>query len=122
MSTELLKEVLMPFSTKQLEVFNEATANCTDEQRLAVAKRMSEEKLPGDYRFTESQIKRFVTQESLSRLNWYPGIEINNGTATGTTDDRKIDALKERQYNAYRKSGMNESEASATSGFTPKAA
>jgi hypothetical protein len=114
-----LKEVLMPFNAKEVKYFNEATANCTDEQKLAVAKRMSAEKLPAGYQFTESQIKRFVTKESLSNVNWYPGININ-GTATETADERKTAAFKERQYNAYVSAGMSVTEASAMSGFKPE--
>ena len=124
MYTEL-KEVLIPFNAKELEYFNEATANCTEEQRLAVAKRMSDEKPPHGYQFTESQIKRFVTQESASKLNWYPNIKINNGGATLTEaehDAAKVVEFQERQYNTYRKSGMSEADASAMSGFKPRKA
>jgi len=75
MSTELLKEVLLPFNTKELEYFNEATANCTDEQRLAVAKRLSEEKLPEGWQFTKAQIERFIAQDGYSKINWFRGMK-----------------------------------------------
>jgi hypothetical protein len=118
MSIELLKEVLIPFSAKELEHFNEATSGCTDEQKIAVAKRMAEEQLPDGFRLTESAIRRLVARE---QVNWYPGININSeGHPSTATGEGKINELKERQYNAYRASGMSESEASATSGFTPK--
>jgi len=121
MYTEL-KEVLMSFNAKEREYFHEATANCTDEQKLAVAKRMSEAKLPDGYQFTESQIKRFVTQDSLSKINWYPNIKINSEGESTTDVDGKLKEFKERQYNAYRKNGMSEADASAMSGFKPKKA
>jgi hypothetical protein len=122
MYTEL-KEVLMPLSAKEVEYFNEATASCTDEQKLAVAKRMSGEQLPHGYQFTESQIKRFVAQESLSRVNWYPGINVNNGageTVNVSESQARLKAVQERQFKTYRKSGMSEVEASAASGFKPE--
>ena len=79
MYTEL-KEVLMPFNTKEVEHFNEATKDCSPEQKLAVAKRIAQEKLPDGWQFTESQIKRFVEEDSYSKINWFPTIKINNGS------------------------------------------
>ena len=121
MNTEL-KEVLVPLSAKEVEYFNEATAACTDEQKRAVAKRMVGEQLPDGYHFTESQIKRFVAQESLSSVNWYPTININNGaseTVNVSESEKKIESFRERQYKVYRASGMSEAEAISASGFTP---
>lgn len=122
MYTEL-KEVLKPLSAKEVEYFNEATATCTDEQKRAVAKRMVGEQLPHGYQFTESQIKRFAAQESLSGVNWYPTININNGagqTAAVSESEQVVEGFRVRQYNAYRKSGMSEVEASKASGHTPE--
>jgi hypothetical protein len=79
MYTEL-KEILMPFNTKEVEHFNEATKDCSPEQKLAVAKRIAQEKLPDAWQFTESQIKRFVEEDSYSKINWFPTIKINNGS------------------------------------------
>lgn len=118
MYTEELKEVLIPFNAKEVEHFNEATKNCTSEQKLAVAKRMREETLPVGWQFTESQIKRFVAQDSLSKINWYPGIDINNGTASAEqSDEKQIEGFKERQFKAYRASGMSEAEARSAAGL-----
>ncbi len=122
MYTEL-KEVLKPLSAKEVEYFNEATATCTDEQKRAVAKRIVGEHLPHGYQFTESQIKRFVAQESLSGVNWYPGINVNNGaceTVVVSESETQLEGFRERQYKAYRKSGMSEVEAGKASGFTPE--
>jgi hypothetical protein len=115
---EELREVLMPFNAKELENFNEATQNCTADQKIAVAKRMGEERLPSGFQFTESQIRRFVKQDSLSKVNWYPNIKIG-GEGDSAADVDGATVMKERQYNAYRTSGMSEAEASAMSGFTP---
>ena len=121
MSTELLKEVLMPFNTREIEYFNEATKSCTAEQKLAVAKRMSEEKPPDGYQFTESQIKRFVTQDRVGQANWYPGITINNDTPITESDSsnyvKRVQEFKERQYKAYRASGMSEAESRSLAGL-----
>lgn len=95
MYTEL-NEVFMPFNTKELDNFNEATANCTREEQVAIAKRISTERLPEGWQFTQSQIKRFVTEESLKNVR-YPGIKITSGTADAEQlDDQKIAALRER--------------------------
>jgi hypothetical protein len=113
-----LKEVLISFNTKELENFEEATKNCTSEQKLAVAKQIKEEKLPEGWQLTESAIKRLVTQDSLSKINWYPGIDINDGTASAEqSDDKQIEGFKERQFKAYRASGLNEAEARSAAGL-----
>jgi len=54
MYTETLKEVLMPFNSKELEHFNEATKDCSPERKLSVAKRIAQEKLPDGWQFTEA--------------------------------------------------------------------
>jgi hypothetical protein len=113
-----LKEVLISFNTKELEHFNEATKNCTSEQKLAVAKRMREEELPEGWQLTASAIKRLVTQDSLSKVNWYPGIKINDGTAsTEQADNQRLKDIKERQYKAYRAGGMSEADARGMAGL-----
>lgn len=116
MYTEL-KEVLMPFSAKEVEYFNEATKDCTDEARLAVAKRMAEVEGLEGWRLTEAQVRRFVAQESLSKVNWYPTIKINGAGDSATNADVKIKEFKERQYEAYRAGGMSEAEARAVAGL-----
>ena len=113
-----LKEVLMPFNAKEVEHFNEATRNCSTEQKLAVAKLMREEKLPDGWQFTESQIRRFILHDSLSKINWFPGIEINNGTSPiEHFADKQLEGFKERQFKAYRASGMSEAEARSAAGL-----
>jgi hypothetical protein len=116
MHTEL-KEVLIPFNAKEVEYFNEATAYCTDEQKLAVAKLMSEAELPDGYQFTESQIKRFVAQESRSKVNWFPNIAIKSKGSSATDAEGRIKELKERQFKLYRESGLSEAEARVAAGL-----
>lgn len=116
MYTEL-KEVLMPFNVKEVEYFQEATKDCTSEQKLAVAKRMREEKLPEGWQLTESAIKRLAAQDSLSKVNWYPGIKINNETEPIIDTGSKLQDFKERQYDAYRASGLSEAEARSAAGL-----
>lgn len=116
MYTEL-KEVLISFNTKEIEHFEEATRDCTSEQKLAVAKRMKEEKLPNGWQLTESAIKRLAAQDSLSKVNWYPGIKINKETEPITDTGSKLEQLKERQFKAYRASGLSEAEARRAAGL-----
>lgn len=119
---DIIEKVLIPGNAKELEYFHEVTATCTDEQKRAVAKRMVEEKLPEGWQFTKAQIERFAAQESPSKVNWYPTIELNNDGTPPTEAEQnqaKVNEFKERQFKAYRATGMNEAEASAMSGFKP---
>ena len=117
MYTEELKEVLIPFNAKELEHFSEATKDCTTEQKLAVAKRMTEVKLPEGWQLTESAIRRLVAQDSLSKVNWYPGIKINNETEPISDTASNLKDIKERQFKAYRASGISEAEARSMAGL-----
>ena len=115
MYAELLKEVLMPFNAKEVEYFDEATKSCTDEQRLAVAKLMSEAKPPEGWQFTAAQIKRFVAQDSLSKVNWYPGIRTNNSPPPICESDSSTDAQQAKAYRALSDRLMADA-----CGFTPE--
>ena len=109
-----LKEVLLPFNAKELEYFQEATKNCSDEQRIAVAKRMSEEKPPEGFQFTEAQIKRFVTQDSMRKINWYPGIKTSN-----EADEHSGLSTPKKLYDKLLESGRSPVEAAIVAGYTP---
>jgi hypothetical protein len=122
MYTETLKEVLMPFNSKELEHFNEATKDCSPERKLSVAKRIAQEKLPDGWQFTEAAIRRFVAEEGLRKATeqFYlgRGIKINDGADHISDTDSKLKEIKERQFKAYRAGGLSEAEARGAAGLT----
>ena len=91
---ELLKEVVSAMTSEQVELFNE---ECKKRNLT-----MDWEKLP--------------LAQSLAP------IRESTPARKGQTSEQLTEANREKQYNAYLKSGFTEAEARGASGFTPKIA
>ena len=105
-----LREALIVMTIEQMERFEEKDKKgLQDWERMHIA-----EAIVGPIKEVDHSRGAANIRESRSVLQ----IELDNRANNNTKAEQSLGESKERQYNAYRKGGMSEADASAMSGFT----
>jgi hypothetical protein len=104
-----LQEAVIAMDLEQLERFNEKAKPGLQDWELANIAETILGPRPTITDVARSNNKREAINESG-----------RNGGSKGKTPEQLIEGFREQQYNAYRKCGMSEAEASSAANFKPK--